>query len=86
VSESAPLDTSRCPLSDLHVTECAHCREAQRVVDLGPPIMRPQVWYGGPPIVEATYSSVCPECWEDIEEGEHITPGLKGWIHEVCSR
>jgi hypothetical protein len=37
------------------------------------------------PTRTAGYSSLCPECWDDIDVSDAITYIEKGWVHEECA-
>lgn len=37
------------------------------------------------PTMTAAYSSLCPECWDEIEVGDTIAYIEKGWVHEECA-
>lgn len=77
--EAVPAPGARCSLTELRVTECAHCRgipdpaaPERRTRELGP-------------VIAAMYPGDCSGCAGEIEPGDAIrADGDGGWLHDGC--
>lgn len=68
--------TARCDITDLPVTDCAHCR---KLPDPG----REGTEYG--PWTLAQYDGTCATCWCPFEAGSQIrADGSGGWEADCC--
>lgn len=74
----------RCDLTELLVTDCAHCRRLPEL-DVREPEPRHQPdGYGGPTVI-AEYGGRCVDCGEPVRPGEPITLTEDGWVGQCCA-
>jgi hypothetical protein len=65
-------DEQRCAITELYITQCAHCRPAPAGQEFGP-------WF------PAAYEGDCAGCDGAIEPGDRIrADGQGSWLCEDC--
>ncbi|HEY9390309.1 MAG TPA: hypothetical protein VIR27_11160 [Mycobacteriales bacterium] len=76
------MSTERCPITELLVDQCAHCRPT-------PPADPVADFLAREPFqattIQARYPGRCPDCGERINEGDDITSSPNGWVCEGCA-
>jgi hypothetical protein len=81
------FETSYCPISDLPVETCAHCRQGTRTLPAEVKYDEDPSEAAPPGAMTARYPGTCPGCSSAIRPGRTVIrpDGAGGWICESCT-